>query len=211
MSASSRAAHALIRQEGRPPEMKLAAIALAVACLLAGLRQLDPHPAVVARGQPGGPRRGLARPSRLRPAPVTRRRPLRPRHSRHPPPTLMRFGRSPRPGTWQHPTPTAGPSRRSSRSPRGPTTTEADIWGQFAADLKKLQVPADTAADLHDLIRKVTKVQALNIEASGHFARMADFYAVARHRRNAQSRMSDAIDRVRSDLDLPALCRAGCP
>ena len=47
--------------------------------------------------------------------------------------------------------------------------TEADVWGQWAADLKKIQVPADTAADMRDLIRKVTKVQALNIENPGSF------------------------------------------
>jgi hypothetical protein len=87
----------------------------------------------------------------------------------------------------------------------------AEIWGQFAADLEKLQVPADTAADQRDLIRKVKKVQVLFVEASGHFARMDDFYIVARHLRNARSRASAAVDRVRSDLDLPALCRAGCP
>jgi hypothetical protein len=87
----------------------------------------------------------------------------------------------------------------------------AEIWGQFAADLEKLQVPPDTAADLRDLIRKVKKVQGLFVQASGHFARMDDFYIVARHLRNARSRASAAVDRVRSDLDLPALCRAGCP
>ena len=87
---------------------------------------------------------------------------------------------------------------------------DAEIWGQFAADLKKLQVPADTAADLRDLVRKVKKVQALTIEESGHFARMDDFYIVARRLRNARSRVDAAVDRVRSDLDLPALCRAGC-
>ena len=42
--------------------------------LAGGLRQLDPHPAVVARGQPSGPGRclGARQRSRLRPAPVTR-------------------------------------------------------------------------------------------------------------------------------------------
>jgi hypothetical protein len=89
----------------------------------------------------------------------------------------------------------------------------AGIWGQFAADLKKLAVPADTAADLHDLVRKVTKVQEWERKMSALLAAgsMADFYVAARHRRNAQSRMANAIDQVRSDLRLPALCRAGCP
>ena len=45
--------------------LKLAAVALAVACLLAGLRQLDPQPAFVARGQPGGPGRRLGARERL--------------------------------------------------------------------------------------------------------------------------------------------------
>lgn len=87
----------------------------------------------------------------------------------------------------------------------------AAIWGQFAADLAKLQVPADTAGDIHDLVRNVRRVKALYIEESGHFAQMDDFYAVARHLRNARSRAAAAVDRVRSDLNLPALCRAGCP
>jgi hypothetical protein len=39
--------------------LKLVAIALVVA-LARGLRQLDTHPVVVARGQPGGPGRRLA-------------------------------------------------------------------------------------------------------------------------------------------------------
>ena len=86
----------------------------------------------------------------------------------------------------------------------------AEIWGQFAADLEELQVPADTAPDLHDLIRKVKRVRALFIEQSGHFASMDDFYTVARNLRNARSRASAAVDRVRSDLGLPALCHAGC-
>ncbi len=87
----------------------------------------------------------------------------------------------------------------------------AEIWGQFAADLEELQVPADTAADLHDLIRKVKKVQALFIEESGHVARTDGFYIVARQLRNARSKVDAAVDRVRSDLGLPALCRGGCP
>ena len=76
--------------------------------------------------------------------------------------------------------------------------------------LTKLQVPADTAADLRDLIRKVNRLQALSLEESGHFDKMADFYVVLRHLRNTRSRYDRAVDRVRSDLDLPALCRAGC-
>lgn len=88
---------------------------------------------------------------------------------------------------------------------------EAEIWGLFAADLKKIQVPIDTAADLHTLIRRVVKLQALTRQASGHFDRWADWDRVAIHRRNTQSKMADAVDQVRSDLGLPALCRAGCP
>src|SRR5262249_14237473 len=44
----------------------------------------------------------------------------------------------------------------------------ADTWSQYAAALGKLRVPADTAADLHALIRKVKRLQALfREEAAG--------------------------------------------
>ena len=89
---------------------------------------------------------------------------------------------------------------------------EAEIRGQWVADLKKLEVPVDTAADLHDLIRLVIKVDALSIERADAFARKAaDFDTVALRDRRAQSRMIDALDRVRADLDLPPVCRSGCP
>ncbi len=192
--------------------MKVAAIALAVACLLGACDSSTPTPPPSPAGSPAArvdasaPANGVqAPPSSGDPAPSASAAP-------QPTPTPdAEAVRTVAAAGYLAACCNARPTRRSRRSPSGPTKTEAEIWGRCAADLKKLQVPADTAADLHDLIRKVTKVQALMIEASGHFARMADFYVVARHLRNARSRMDDAVDRVRSDLDLPALCRAGCP
>ena len=74
---------------------------------------------------------------------------------------------------------------------------EAEIRGQSVSDLKKLEVPADTAADLGDLIRLVVKVDALSIERADAFARKAaDFDTVALRDRRAQSRMIDALDRI---------------
>jgi beta-lactamase class A len=126
------------------------------------------------------------------------------------------------------PTPTPDPEALRTAAAAGYTTASdanvqafdapspkpaAEIWGQFAADLRKLAVPADTAVDLHSLIRKVTRLQAWERKTSALLAAgsMTDFYIAARHRRDAQSSMADAVDRVRSDLGLPALCRAGCP
>ena len=91
-----------------------------------------------------------------------------------------------------------------------PVTTKAagdDGWisGQYAAALKQLQAPADAAADLHDLIRKVNRYRALKLEEAGHFARVADFYAVARHVRNTLVRVEAAAARVRAELRVPPL------
>ena len=38
------------------------------------------------------------------------------------------------------------------------------MWGRYLAALKQLQVPADTAADLQDLIRRVSRLQAVSGE-----------------------------------------------
>ena len=194
--------------------MKLATIALVVACLLAGCDSSTPTPvppapagSPAARVDASAPANGVqAPPSSGDPAPSAS---AAPQPTPTPDPEAVRKAAAAQylaAGLAN----TQGFEALDTKHKRT-GLDDAEVWGQFAADLKQLQVPADTAADLHDLIRKVRKVEALHIEESGHFARMADFYIVARHLRNAQSRMSDAIDRVRSDLDLPGLCRAGCP
>ena len=209
---SRTAAQAPTRHERQPSATKLAAIALAVTCLLAGCDSAtaSPKPPTPA-GSPAGqvaasaPATGVqAAPSSGDPAPSAA---AEPQPSPTPGPEAVR-----KVAAAQYLAAAAANTQafdlatKHKWSPK----TGAAIWGQFAADLRKLQVPADMAADLHDLIRRVKKVQGLHIEESGHFARMADFYDVARRLSNAQSKMSDAVDRVRSDLDLPALCRAGC-
>ena len=213
MSASSRADQAR-RRQGRPPKIKLAAIALAVASLLAACDSSTPTPQASTAGSPAAQVEASA--------PVTSVQ--APPSSGDPAPAASAELQPP-------PTPDAQAVREAAAAgylaasdgnvQAFDTCTgikkcqldPAEIWGQFAADLKKFAVPADTAADMRDLIRKVTKVQAWERKASALLAAgsKSDYYVAARHRRNAQSRMADAIDRVRADLHLPALCRAGCP
>jgi hypothetical protein len=81
----------------------------------------------------------------------------------------------------------------------------AQKWAKFAADLKRLQVPADTAADLRHLIRRVAKRQAISMKLS-----VASSWARWYRLRGADSLSSNgydtATDRVRADLHLPARC-----
>ncbi len=79
----------------------------------------------------------------------------------------------------------------------------AEIWGQFAADLEELQVPADTAPDLNDLIRKVKRVRALFIEQSGHFASMDDFSHRCEHPRTPAA----GRQRLWTECGLTSVCR----
>jgi hypothetical protein len=207
-------ARALIRHEGRPSAMKLAAIALTVTCLLAGCDSSTstpqpPAPAVspAAQVDASAPATGVqAPPSAGEPAPSVS---AEPGPTPTPDPEAVRTAAAAQylAAALANTQGFAALATKRKRTGRD----DAEIWGQFAADLKQLQVPADTAADLHELIRRIRKVQALRLEEAGHFARMADFYVVARHLSNAQNRLSDAVDRVRSDLDLPALCKTGCP
>jgi hypothetical protein len=82
---------------------------------------------------------------------------------------------------------------------------EAKVWGQYAGALKQLGVPADTAADVHVLIRKITRYQALLREEAAACAarRMARCYNVAGHRSNTLNKVEGVAARVRTDLDLP--------
>ena len=182
----SRAAQALTRREGRPPKM-LAAIALAVACLLAACDSSTPTPPSSPAGSPAARVEASApvqaAPSSGDPAPSAS---AAPQPTPTPDPAAVRKVAAA--GYLAASDANVQAFDAHSRDKRSPKA-DAEIWSQLAADLKKIQVPADTAADMRDLIRKVAKVQALSLEESGHFARMDDFYVVARHRRNAQSRM----------------------
>ncbi len=89
---------------------------------------------------------------------------------------------------------------------RGP----AKLWGRYIAALRQLQVPADTAADLQDLIRTVSRLQAISGEGgTDNRLRSIDFRYQTRWDNVEQKRYS-AVDRVRSDLGLPPLCRHMC-
>ena len=89
---------------------------------------------------------------------------------------------------------------------RGP----AKLWGRYLAALRQLQVPADTAADLQDLIRTVSRLQALSGEGgTDNRLRSIDFRYQTRWD-NVEQKMYSAVDRVRSDLGLPPLCRHMC-
>ena len=95
--------------------------------------------------------------------PVTRRRPRPPHCRRHPRPTLKRFGWRRRPGSRRPVLPTiawARLPRNHKDVGRGP----AKLWGRYLATLRQLQVPADTAADMQDLIRTVSRLQAISGE-----------------------------------------------
>ncbi len=82
---------------------------------------------------------------------------------------------------------------------RGP----AELWRQYLDALRQLQVPADTAADLQDLIRIVSRLQAISGEGgSDNRLRAAD----ARYQTRWDKiwpKIWPAATRVRSDLGLP--------
>ena len=169
MSALARAAQPRIRQEGRPPELKLAAIALAIACLLVGCESSTPPPAP--------PRSPAAQVDASAPA-----------SSVQAPPSSG----DPAPSASAAPQPTPTPDPEAVREAAaaafhaaGAANLEAfravpfdqhhlaqtereiaETWDLYIAALKQLEVPDDTAANLRDLIRKVRRVQAGDREAS---------------------------------------------
>jgi len=81
----------------------------------------------------------------------------------------------------------------------------ADTWSEYAAVLRKLRVPADTAADLHALIRKVTRLQALFRGEAARCAagRMAHCGILAAQELDTLDNVEAAAGRVRTDLGLP--------
>ena len=163
----SRAAGALIRREGRPPQM-LAAIALAAACVLGACDSSTPIPPSSPAGSPA------ARVEASAPVPA------------------LPSSSDPAPSASAAPQPTPTPDPEAVRK----VAAAQYLAAEDAADLKKIQVPADMAADMRDLIRTSAKIEALSIEDPRGSNRF----------RNAQSRYIDAALRVRADLGLPPLC-----
>jgi hypothetical protein len=94
----------------------------------------------------------------------------------------------------------------------------AELWGRYLAALRQLRVPADTTADLQDLIRKVTRVQAAEREASAAVGAWSwneplpeAWWVAGRHISVRTSRMVDAANRVRADLGLEGVLDQGFP
>ena len=76
------------------------------------------------------------------------------------------------------------------------------MWGRYLAALRQLQVPADTAADLQDLIRVVSRLQAISGEGgSDNRLKSADARYQIRWGK-IWPQLWPAATRVRSDLGL---------
>ena len=80
----------------------------------------------------------------------------------------------------------------------------ATIEGDFIAKVKKIIVPADTAADLHALIAKSAATQALDIEGSGAQS-WSDVDSVIAALEKAARATTAAANLIRSDLGLPPI------
>ena len=203
----SRAARALTRREGRPPKM-LAAIVLAVACVLGACDSSTPTPPSSPPGSPAARVEASApvqaAPSSGDPAPSAS---SAPQPTPTPDPETVRMAAA---AGFQV---ADAAARDRTRLPwnhkdvgRGP----AKQWGRYLAALRQLQVPADTAADLQDLIRTVSRLQAISGEGgTDNRLRSIDFRYQTRWD-NVEQKMLSAEDRVRSDLSLPPLCRHMC-
>jgi hypothetical protein len=76
------------------------------------------------------------------------------------------------------------------------------IEGTFLTTVKKLVVPADTAADLHSLVAKSAALQALEVEGST-VKTWAAVDSVQRASQSADRAASAAANLVRADLGLP--------
>ena len=79
---------------------------------------------------------------------------------------------------------------------------EAKLSGEFIHDIKGIAVPADTAADLHDLVRRWTADQALELEGSvaRSWAEIDDVQAATR---KSYRKSTAAANLLRADLGLP--------
>jgi hypothetical protein len=80
--------------------------------------------------------------------------------------------------------------------------TSAAIEGNFILAIKRIVVPADTAADLHSLIAKEAAGQALDLEAAAARSWLALSRLNSALSRAARS-LTSAANLIRSDLNLP--------
>ena len=101
-------------------------------------------------------------------------------------------------------TPKGNPAdTRAGAKAEGRRTAEA--WGLFVAAMKQLEVPADTEADLRALIRKATAVQELYVTqppADG----TDTWWRFRRELRNKFGKYEESVTKVRADLGLPPYC-----
>ena len=148
------------RSEGRPPELRLRGDRARRRVLAGGPAIARPPP---RRRRPWAAQRPRSTPprqpaaSRRRPALARRRRPPPPHYSRLPRPTPKRFGLRRRPGSRRPVLPTSGLWTIPPPDPQGCGPGSGRSCGASTLDaLRQLQVPADTAADLQDLIRIVS-------------------------------------------------------
>ena len=187
--------------------MKLASIALAVSCLLAACGNTTPTaPPPAPAGSPVAHVEASAPVVNGVEAPPSSGDPA-PSASAVPQPTA-----SPDPDALRQAAATgflaAGAAHVHSRTPAYHNEVgrrASELWGQYAAALKQLQVPADTGADLHDLIRAVTRIQAVTAERRSD---MVLYRSDARYQiryANVQDEVGAAAGRVRTDLGLPLL------
>ena len=185
--------------------LKLAAIALAVACLLGACDSSTPNPpsspvgSPAARADASAPASSVeAPPSSGDPAPSASAS-LQPTPTPDPEAVRMAAAAGFQAAGAAH-------QRAWTRLPlthkdvgRGP----ARLWGRYLAALRQLQVPADTEADLRALIRIVSRLQAISGEGgTDNRLRAADVRYQTRWD-NVWSRIWPAATRVRSDLGLP--------
>jgi hypothetical protein len=93
------------------------------------------------------------------------------------------------------------PARMTLAQTRALLAAQAKIDGTFVAALKKLQVPPDTAGDLHTAIVRWNALQAIEILQSRlrSFAELNDQYHAFT---NARDAASAASNQLRSDLNL---------
>jgi hypothetical protein len=78
----------------------------------------------------------------------------------------------------------------------------AKIEGAFLIAIRKIEVPADTAADMHTLIVREAASQALLLELA-KASSIGDLNAAAADLRRAGRNATAAANLVRSDLGLP--------
>ena len=202
--------------------LKLAAIALAVACLLGACDSSTPTPPSSPVGSPAAQvdasapaKDSVAPPSSGDPAPSTS---ASPQPTPTPDPEAVRVAAA----AAFHAAGAANLEafRAVPYDQHHLAQTEREIaetWDLYIAALKQLQVPDDTAANLRNLIRKVRRVQAGDREASAAVVGYKKeepipeaWWLARRHIRNRTSTMVDAANRVRAELGLPAGCNLEC-